>query len=248
MKNITGDIKLNFRGTPLHLQFDVPTRRVKLQHMLPVFQEFADSFVNIGIEAANAAGNSVSCRKGCGACCRQPVPLAEAECFQISDLVKRLPEPRRTEIKKRFSAAVEHFQKIGWFEDLKNCKNDEELQTLALRYFRESVPCPFLEDESCSIHRQRPLACREYLVTSSPENCSQPSAEKVAMIDQPVKLSHVLRRMKQTATNGNVDFIPLVLALHSTENKIDRFPEKSGEQWIAEFLRALSKRKAPAKA
>ncbi|HEY5241787.1 MAG TPA: YkgJ family cysteine cluster protein [Polyangiaceae bacterium] len=32
----------------------------------------------------------------------------------------------------------------------------------------ETVSCPFLEEESCSIHPDRPPICREYLVTSSP--------------------------------------------------------------------------------
>jgi Fe-S-cluster containining protein len=36
------------------------------------------------------------------------------------------------------------------------------------------MPCPFLEDESCSIHPDRPLVCREYLVTSPAELCAGP--------------------------------------------------------------------------
>jgi hypothetical protein len=35
-----------------------------------------------------------------------------------------------------------------------------------VRYFLQGVACPFLEAESCGIHPDRPLACREYLVTS----------------------------------------------------------------------------------
>ena len=39
-------------------------------------------------------GVRVSCRAGCGACCRQLVPIAEAEARRIRDLVEAMPEPR----------------------------------------------------------------------------------------------------------------------------------------------------------
>ena len=34
--------------------------------------------------------------------------------------------------------------------------NDEEYTALATAYFQQQIPCPFLEDESCSIHAERP--------------------------------------------------------------------------------------------
>lgn len=48
-------------------------------------------------EQAAAGGRVVSCRKGCGACCRQLVPLAWSEAYQPGELVNALPEPRRTD-------------------------------------------------------------------------------------------------------------------------------------------------------
>ncbi len=44
----------------------------------------------------------------------------------------------------------------------------------ARRYFHLGIACPFLEDESCSIHADRPISCREYLVTSPAVNCADP--------------------------------------------------------------------------
>ncbi len=46
-------------------------------------------------------------------------------------------------------------------------------------YFRRAVACPFLEAERCSIHADRPLACREYAVTSPAAACSFPRADLV---------------------------------------------------------------------
>ena len=44
------------------------------------------------------------------------------------------------------------------------------------------MPAPFLEEESCSIHPDRPMACREYLVTSPAENCRAPRADNVEKV------------------------------------------------------------------
>ncbi|MEZ5279133.1 MAG: hypothetical protein R2770_01565 [Acidimicrobiales bacterium] len=46
------------------------------------------------------------------------------------------------------------------------------------------VACPLLDDGVCSIRPDRPLACREYLVTSDPKHCAPPgeSADQVVRI------------------------------------------------------------------
>ena len=75
------------------------------------------------LSAVEAKGREISCKKGCGACCSQPVPVAEIEAYQIAELVENLPEPRRTEVKERFDKAFAHFAEIGWFEKLSEAPN-----------------------------------------------------------------------------------------------------------------------------
>lgn len=41
-----------------------------------------------------------------------------------------------------------------------------------MAYFGLDLPCPLLADGVCSIRDDRPLACREYLVTSDPAHCA----------------------------------------------------------------------------
>jgi hypothetical protein len=42
-----------------------------------------------------------------------------------------------------------------------------------------------LEDESCSIYADRPLVCREYLVTSPAANCWEPTSDAIEKVDIP---------------------------------------------------------------
>src|SRR5690349_6337406 len=100
---VTGEVVLKVAGEPLKMQMTVPATPVKPHRMLPVFQKMTDSFVEMGALAAGTQGKTISCRAGCGACCRQPVPLMEMQIYHIAEVVEAMPEPRRTEIKKRFS-------------------------------------------------------------------------------------------------------------------------------------------------
>src|SRR5215212_9881852 len=164
-ENEWGTLKvvLKVNGVPLDLAMTVPTNAIKPHRMLPIFHQMANSFADIGVQAAEQDGKSISCKAGCGACCRQPVPISEIEAYQIAELVESMPEPRRSEIKERFRAAYSHFEELGWFDAIreeylrKDMMPPEVSKGLALvhEYFRHGIPCPFLENESCSIHLQR---------------------------------------------------------------------------------------------
>ncbi len=245
---ITGNVRLNVGGEPLDLQMTVPAQPVKPQKMLPIFQQMTNSFVGMGEQAVVQAGGRISCKKGCGACCRQAIPMAEIEAYHIAELVEAMPEPRRSEVKNRFDAAWHHFTEIGWFQRLDDCGNlpHEEREKIVLEYFHEGIPCPFLEDESCSIHQARPLACREYLVTSPAENCAKLTAEGIRMVDLPIKPSETVRKITNSQNlNQSVNFVPLVLALEWAKGNADEFPEKTGEHWMADFFTTLTKSKIP---
>ena len=244
---VTGEVSLLIDGNPIDMKMTVPAKPVKPQRMLPVFQQMANSFVEMGVDAVETQGEKISCKKGCGACCRQPVPLAEIEAYQLAELVENLPEPRQTEVRKRFDEAFKHFAEIGWYERLSQAagKEKEEQEKVVLDYFREGIPCPFLVDESCSIHQDRPVACREYLVTTPAENCSNPSAEGVKLIQLPVKPSKTLMKVGQKKQISGINFIPMTLALKWVEMNEDNFDEKTGEEWMADFFQNLTKSEIP---
>lgn len=247
---ITGQITLEIDGNPIDMKMTVPANPVKPQRMLPIFQQMTNSFVEMGVASAEAVGEKVSCQKGCGACCNQAVPLAEIEAYQIAELVENLPEPRRIEVKEKFDKAFSHFAEIGWFEKLSECatQTPKEQEQVVLDYFKEGISCPFLSDGACSIHQDRPLACREYLVTSPAKNCENPSAEGIKMIRIPVKPSKTLIKVGQTKQIAGVNFIPMILSLKWAEMNEEKFPEKTGEQWMADFFQNLTKSEIPKEA
>jgi Fe-S-cluster containining protein len=252
---ITGEVVLSINGAPLKMQMTVPAVPVKPHRMLPVFQKMTNSFVEMSAVAAGAGGQTVSCRMGCAACCRHAVPISELEIYYYAELVDSLPEPRQSEVRQRFSEAVEHFRSLGWFERMKAVGDmtltetedrvANEANKAAVEYFQQGVPCPFLDVEAgaCTIHEDRPLACREYLVTSPAANCSEPTADTISKVDLMLKPSHTVRYVG--STGRFTGFIPLIMALEFAERYQERFEVRTGERWAADFFGKLTHQNIP---
>ena len=133
------------------------------------------------------------------------MPITKIEARYLAELVESLPEPRRTEIRSRFDAAIRRLDEAGLLERLRHPERvspETERESLGLAYFGLGIPCPFLEEESCSIHADRPLVCREFLVTSPPEYCADPAGKRVEGVKLPVRLSNVLARLAESGAPG----------------------------------------------
>ncbi len=233
---VTGEITLSVCDEPLRLQLSVPAKAVKPQVMLPVFQKLANTFTDIAVRQAEQAGGVISCQKGCGACCRQPIPLMEVEIYYIATLINQLPEPRRTEIKSRFEAAATHFEENGWQQQFEAATDETELKAANRAYFFEGIACPFLEEESCSIYLQRPVACREFMVTSPATACFTDEQEAIQKIPVEVSALTGLSHFGATGRLSPKNFLPMVFAPEWVKQHPDSFAEKTGPEWLQEFF------------
>ena len=208
----------------------VPSGRVPATDVVPALQ----GLVNAVVAAAEAAGvrdgGAISCRKGCGACCRQLVPVSRTEGERLLALVKTLPGERRERLRERFAAAEVIIAESGLAD--RAGRSDRELSQA---YFALAIPCPFLEDESCSIHPDRPLVCREYLVTSPAELCAGPAQEGVTPVAVP-KVSMAARGLQ----GDGEDWFPLALLMKWGKSRPRSDKRRTGPEWIQRFLKGLS--------
>lgn len=180
--------KLPVGGGFLNASATLPGGHTTLTQLLPVIQNLENAIVARVGEEAEQAGSPISCRAGCGACCRQMVPVSFFEADALAHWFEALPENRRAELERRFHSALLALREAGVIENLVSdgwTADEESATRLAIDYFHAGVACPFLENESCSIHPIRPLSCREYLVTSPPDLCSDPSVNQVAGVQLP---------------------------------------------------------------
>ena len=170
---LEGDIVLNIGGEAAAFHLEVPGAPTTLEALMPVFQGLASEVAQRAAGKAVASGKAISCRAGCGACCRQAVPVAESEARMVAALVEAMPEPRRTAVRARFEAAEQRLQDAALASRLVDMPDGKTVIEVGTRYFDLGVPCPFLEAESCTIHPDRPLRCREYFVTSPAAACAK---------------------------------------------------------------------------
>ena len=246
---ITANAVLNIGGLKVKAAMTVPTRPVPLSDLLPILRTLAGTVVDQAVAEVTKDGLTVSCRKGCGACCRQLVPISEIEARQLRDHVAALPEPRRAEVRGRFAEAKRRLDESGLLAKLAHPEqfSDVELKAddLGLEYFGLGIPCPFLEDESCSIHAVRPIACREYLVTSPAEHCASPTAETVKVVPLAGRVSTAVSMIGVTAPRRFLRWVPLILAPEWADSHPDDLPRRPGPEWLRELFQRLTGRDIP---
>src|ERR1039458_2807748 len=132
----------------------VPAGRANLTQILPVLQSLDDSLIGGVTAQLSQAGLTVSCKAGCGACCRQMVPLSSFEAEALSTWIRPLPEARQEELAGRFHQALLKLAAAGLIDRMVNedwLAENEYAPQLALDYFYQRVPCPFLDADLCSI-------------------------------------------------------------------------------------------------
>lgn len=238
---ITATIALSILGERFDAQVTVPSGNTSCSRLLPVFRALADAIVGVGVEQCAREGKAVSCRRGCGACCRQLVPISGTEARAIRALVRDMPESRRNEVEGRYRAARERLVEAGLSEPLHASRPFEpgEAERLGLAYFRLGIACPFLEDEACSIYDDRPISCHEYLVTSDPVHCARPSAETVSCVPVAARVSAALSRVSRRPDETGRAWVPLIAALEWAEQNPEE-PSRPGPILLRELIEELT--------
>jgi len=220
----TATLRLKVGDLSIARSITVPNAPVAAAAVLPALQDLVNEVVS-----ASEAGRAVSCRQGCGACCRQLVPISRTEGEALLALVEAMPRARRKAVRMRFAETEAAIVTAGL--DNRAGRSDREM---SVAYFALRLPCPFLEEESCSIHPDRPLVCREYLVTSPPELCAGPTQEGVTPVPVP-KLSLAARRLQDEEDA----WFPLAMLMAWGRKRSGGGKRRPGTEWIQRFLQQL---------
>lgn len=244
---ITVELEIGSERIRLELQFS--SARVQAVQLLPLLQALADRVVAVGVREAESKGRAISCRKGCGACCAQLVPISEPEALYLLQLIESMPEARQRAVKERFARNRRLLEAAGLLDQVVTSVSTGDRKTrreVGLRYFSLGLSCPFLEQETCSIHPHRPLSCREYLVVSAPEECARPGSGSVEKVAIPRNLSTILYSFGDGLGSDKARVVPLTLLLEwGKTHPQDRFQSFQPASYLENFLRKLAGRNRP---
>ena len=239
-------VELQIAGRKLQLEAPIPAGPTQLSDLLPFLRYVTDRFVDASVEKAQEEGLTVSCQKGCGACCRQLVPISAIEAQRLKALVEQMPEPRKSTLLARFEAARQQLQTAGLLEKLREPRriHDEDVDPIGLRYFQQGIACPFLEEESCSIYEERPLACREYLVVNPPEDCAQPTVDSIKPVPILIRVEKKMRMLNVEKTTSAPPWVALILALEQVDAAPNEMSPQTSPELVREIFNRLSGRDA----
>ncbi|HEX8712049.1 MAG TPA: YkgJ family cysteine cluster protein [Terracidiphilus sp.] len=237
---------LRILGAKIEVRAPLPEGPVSPRVLLPILRGLSDSIGGLAVTTATTMGKHLSCREGCGACCRQPVPITPVEARAIAEWIEQQPMERQAALRERFRQAAARLEQSGIAEGFRRSgsrENGASLHELGLRYFELGIPCPFLEEERCTIHEIRPLRCREYLVVSPAENCAQPRSKEIVGIKPPVLLSRFLETWDANGDPQPRGFVLLTLLdewLAEHPAIADR-PHRTSPELLQEFLHAFAR-------
>lgn len=213
------EIALNTSAGHLTMGVDVPTGFVPVTAIVPLIRRLGEEAQALEVARLVDAGKPPSCRKGCAACCRMLVPLSAPEAFALREWVRSRPTDHQNRIAARFAETKSLLLSHGLWQRLSELCNapeqpdDDALEVINREYYALRMPCPFLEEEMCTIYDERPAACRELLVSSPPERCDDLINNPVEPISAPILVSTVLGLLWQELGKSPTRLIPLPIVL-----------------------------------
>ena len=206
-------------GTLPRMQAEIPEKPVSLADLVPFMHTLADAIIGLAIKKAASRGEAVTCRKGCGACCCQLVPLSLPEAVFMVDRLLAMPLAERAPLLRRFEAIEKRMQGSGLKKKICSpARGDADDRAAARDYFYLGEACPFLAAQSCSIHAWRPMACREFNAVSAPALCADPFVNKVNAVPLFRRLSSIPALLASQVAGIPAGLVPLPLMFDGYES------------------------------
>jgi Fe-S-cluster containining protein len=212
------EIALNTPAGRVNTVLDVPTGFVPITSIVPLARHLGEQMLKLEENRSHETGNAISCRMGCAACCRMLVPLSPPEAFALQEYVEQLPQDRQTVLRRNIEQSKATLAAHGILDRLQAVADattpipDDELEPINRAYYALRHPCPFLDQEICSIYEARPAACRELLVTSPAQLCDNLAENPVQPLSVPVRIGTVLGLLWASIAGKTPRLIPLPLA------------------------------------
>src|SRR5688572_23728694 len=111
------EIHLETPEGPLHGKIAIPEGPMRLAELAYGALPLVDQLTRLATRREANQGRAISCRKGCGACCRQLVPLSPPEVWFLDDMLRAMPAERRGVLMERFKNVVDVLEASGFIDE-----------------------------------------------------------------------------------------------------------------------------------
>ena len=226
----------------------VPTSFVPVTAILPLMHSLGAETQALEQRRLLDVGQTVSCQKGCAACCRMLVPVSAPEAFSLANRIERSDGSERARLLAQLDLANQRLAKAGLLKQLialsesTHPVSDEAIEPLNRAYYALRMPCPFLDNEVCSIYEDRPAACRELAVTSPATECEDMTNAAIQPVPVAVRISTTLSLLWAELTGTVPRLIPLPLAVDwATRHQVEQRGKWAGTELFQKALDKVSR-------
>ena len=123
--------------------------------------------------------------------------------------------------------------------------HQSQIDRLSKWYAGLKLACPFLSDDLCTMYEQRPLACREHIVTGSLVSCEAEETNELEAVRMPISVLDALSQLTAVLEHSDAEAVMLPLALPWAQNNIQRSKRTWPAVIMAEQFVAVLKTMAP---
>lgn len=196
----TIDFELILYGHRVSFQLNVPDAEFSFSDIVPIANTISDRITEVVIDKLRDDGVQLSCQRGCSACCSYLVPLSVPEVFHLEKMILARGKFKSRKLMRSCLLAARSILKQKppnmFTGETKNCsvQSNIDISAVANWYSNLKVKCPFLLNNICNAYDQRPLVCREHLVTVLPRLCKEENGIACAL-DMPVRVSTALSKL-----------------------------------------------------
>lgn len=144
------------------------------------------------------SGISIPCQHGCANCCYLLIILSIPEALRLAEELILMPLSEYEKL-RRYWENISNFIREQLPMNLLP-RNLDYIDYLNLRaisnwYTKQRKPCVFLHGSICTIYEQRPLVCRDFMITGSSSQCQLGKISVKTAIRTTPSISYVLRRL-----------------------------------------------------
>lgn len=222
------EAEIDIAGASVRLQISVEDKPARLSDIVPLARAISDKLCQAILNHPAGSGQTVQCQKGCSNCCSYLVPLSMPEVFRLREELSAMGEDFASCVLNTSLACKEKILDIHAFQKL-HINDHYEISEISRWYAELRLPCPFLSKGLCSIYRQRPLACREHMVTSPSSLCKSSALNFPETVEMPVSVLEALGQLAAEFEKSEVEAVILPLALAGLEDG----PDRSQRTWPA---------------
>ena len=244
----TINFELDILGEPARFSISVAQKKARLSDIAPLARTLSTKLALEVLDRLRRNGQVVPCCKACSACCNYLVPLSVPEAFRLREEVLAMPaEQGKAVLQSCLDTAkriLDRKPKEFDIDELTEAESQIQISQLGKWYAGLKLACPFLSDSLCTSYENRPVACREYIVTGSALLCEAEWTDESQIVQIPVSVLECLGQLTAELEQSNIEAVMLPLALPWTQENIERarrtWPAVTMAEHFVKILQALN--------